>query len=55
MFASTTRAAENRTRWGEIAVTSSVVPPTILQGYRIDLNRLQTDLGLLTIPVNGVL
>ncbi|MEW8545037.1 MAG: hypothetical protein AB2693_16050 [Candidatus Thiodiazotropha sp.] len=33
--ASSTRVAEDRTRWKWIVVKSSVVPPTTLQGYGI--------------------
>ena len=39
-FASSTRAAENRTRWKEIVANSSGVPTTF-QGYGIKQNRIE--------------
>ena len=39
-FASSTRAAEDRTRCKGIVVKSSVVPPTTSLGYGIDPNDL---------------
>ena len=35
-FVSSTRAAEDRTKWKWIVVKSTVVPPTTSQGYGID-------------------
>ena len=35
---SSTRAAENRTRWKGIDMISSLVPPTIFQDYGIEYN-----------------
>ena len=40
-ISSSTRAAENRTRWKGIVAKSSVLPrPTNFQGYRIEQNKI---------------
>ena len=39
-FASSTRAAEDRTRWKGIVVKIICGAPNALQGYRIDWTRL---------------
>ena len=39
-FASSTRAARNRTGWKVIVANSSVVPPKTFEGYGIEHNRM---------------